>query len=132
MRKYIDELGIKFEDTPQGWCENDVREEVWSKQRNIYGFDAKETWALDYTLKILIYERLCMYNELNIVDTSYYKFKYKESELTFQECIDSMIEGLKLDLTLEEFDKQRQNEDVKSKIDDVFNILALCINYLWW
>jgi len=46
-RKFIDELGIKFEDTPQGWCPTSEeacgREEMWQRQRDEWGFDERET-----------------------------------------------------------------------------------------
>ncbi|MNW60993.1 hypothetical protein D3C74_390200 [compost metagenome] len=73
-----------------------------------------------------------MYNEINIVDTAYHKFSYKGKELTFQDCIDRMIEGLKLDLTLEEFSKERKNKDIEDKIEDVLPIFCLCYKCLWW
>jgi hypothetical protein len=129
-RKYIDELGVKFEDTPQGWNTNDSRQEAWKQQREDYGFDSRETWSLDYTFKLWLYERLCMYNEINIVDTSFHKFSYNNETLTFQECLERMIEGLKLDLTIGDFSPER--EQVREKIDDVVPIFALCHKCLWW
>lgn len=139
-RKYIDDLGIKFEDTPQGFCNEEflenvpgTRGEYWHKERAIYGFDNRETWSLDYAIKLYLYERLCMYNEVNCIDTEFHKFKYKGEELSQQQCIDRMIEGLKLDLTLSDLNEKRfKDENIKSKINDVFPILALCINSLWW
>lgn len=133
-RKYIDDLGIKFEDTPQGWClkDSDSREDYWKIEREEYGFDSRETWALDYSFKLWLYERLCMYNEINNVDTSFHKFEYKGKTLTLQDCIDRMIEGLKLDLTLDEYDKKRDDAKIQEKIDDVVQIFALCYRYLWW
>jgi hypothetical protein len=130
MRKYIDDLGIKYEDTPQGWCPDDPREEKWEEEKEIYGFDSRETWSLDYSFRLWLYERLCMYNEINIVDTSFHKFEYKGETLTLQNCIDRMIEGLKLDLTIEEYDLKKK--EVQNKIDDVFPIFALCCPFLWW
>ena len=139
QRKYIDDLNIKFEDTPQGFCNQEFieaaegsRAEQWHKEREIYGFDSRETWSLDYNLKLWLYERLCMFNKVNNIDTNSYKFKYKDKELTQQECIDKMIEGLRYDITLGIWDKQRIEGEVAEKIDDVFPILSLCINSLWW
>lgn len=129
-RKYIDDLGIKFEDTPQGWHKGDKRQTEWKKQRDIYGFDERETWNLNDTFKFWLYERLCMFNGNNAIDTSYHKFEYKGETLTFQECIDRMLEGLKLDLTLPHYtDKREENEE---KINDVVSIFALCFDKLWW
>lgn len=139
-RKYIDDLGIKFEDTPQGFCheeflskDSDSRGEYWHKEREEYGFDNRETWSLDYNLKLWLYERLCMFNEVNCINTNLHRFIYKDKEITQQECIDRMIEGLKLDLILDTWDRKRTDDiEVKTKIEDVFPILSLCINSLWW
>lgn len=61
-----------------------------------------------------------------------YKFEYKGETLTQEECIDRMIEGLKLELTLSEYDKKRDCEKVQKSINDVYKIYALCRYYLWW
>ncbi|KAA9007285.1 hypothetical protein F4V43_02015 [Paenibacillus spiritus] len=132
LRKYIDDLGIKLEDTPQGWCPGDSREEGWSKQREIYGFDSRETWSLDYTFKLWLYERLRMYDEVNVIDTGFHKFDYKGKLITFQECIDRMIEGLRLDLTLGDFSEERKIKEIDEKIEDVMPIFCLCHKCLWW
>jgi hypothetical protein len=129
-RKYIDELGIKFEDTPPGLNSDDNRQETWKNQREKYGFDERETWSLDYSFKLWLYERLCMFNDVNIIDTTYNTFEYEGKTLTFQECIDRMLEGLKLDLTLPENSSDRKQHE--KEINDVLPIFALCFNKLWW
>lgn len=131
-RYYIDELGIDFEETPQGWNENDGRQEMWAKERKKYGFDERETWSLEYTMNLLLYERLCMYKEVACIDLNYHRFNYKGKELTQLECIDRMIEGLKLDLTLGDHDKKREDKEISELIEDVYPIYALCKNALWW
>ncbi|WP_145413413.1 hypothetical protein [Paenibacillus xylanexedens] len=132
MRRYISELGIEHEDTPQGYFPGDKREDKWKSEREEYGFDSRETWSLNYSFKLWLYERLQMYDEINIVDTSFHKFTYKEELITFQECIDRMIEGLKLDLTLDEYDPERKLDECKNKITDVLPLFCICCEYLWW
>lgn len=129
LGKYLRDLGLKENNVPQGYCPGDKREEKWQKEREEYGFDSRETWSLDYTFKIWLYERLSMYNEVNIVDTSYHKYEFEGKEITFQKCIDRMLEGLKIDLTVEEYE---QTEEQKKKTTDVVKIFALCFNSLWW
>jgi len=137
-RKYIDDLGINYENTPQGWCSSDEieepwrqeRKECWKKEREVYGFDARETWGLDGTFKLWLYERLMMFDEVNCVDTSCHKYTYRGIELTFQDCIDRMLEGLKLDLQSE--DLFNKDADTQAKINDVVPIFALCFKSLWW
>lgn len=130
-RKYIDDLGVQYKDTPQGWCTeiNDARLPAWQKQREEFGFDDRETWSLDYSFHLWLYERLRRYDEINIVDTSFHKFEYNGETLTFQDCIDRMLEGLKIELTT---DYYNQTDEQKKKVDDVVNIFALCYRALWW
>lgn len=145
MRKYIDDLGIEFEDTPQGWCldekeeldgwtSKEKRESIWRQEREKYGFDSRETWDLAYSFKLWLYERLSMYNEIvqNCIDTRFSEFDYKCRRITLQDGIDRILEGLKLDLTLDEYDLKRENKDIKKKIDDVMPLFSLCLNALWW
>ena len=132
MRRYIDKLGIKLEDTPQGWNAEDNRQEEWERDRKVYGFDERETWSLDYTFKIWLYERLSMYNEVNIIDTTYRKYSFKDKEITFQDCIDRILEGLKLDLTLDDYDSKREDKETQDKIDDVLPLFTLCFHNLSW
>ena len=63
LGKYLKDLGILEDNTPQGWNKDDSRQERWCKEREIYGFDEKETWSMDFTFKLWLYERLSMYNE---------------------------------------------------------------------
>ena len=132
MRKYLDELGIKFEDTPQGWNTEDGRQEKWKPERETYGFDERETWSLDYTFKLWLYERLSMYNDVNRIDTKYHKYFYKDKEITLQDCIDRILEGLKLDLTLDDYDAKRDDKTTQDKIDDILPLFTLIFNNLWW
>lgn len=132
-RKYIDELGIKYTETPQGWNtdNNDSRLPYWHEQREEWGFDERETWDLTYAFELWLYERLNVYDEINIVDTksTLHQFEYKGNMLNFQDCIDRMLEGLKIKLTNDEW---YNDEIIKEKVDDVLPIFLLCYNCLWW
>ena len=132
-RKYIDELGVKFEDTPQGWHlnEDDYRIPLWEKQRQEWGFDERETWCLNYSFDLWLYERLRVYDKINIVDTHspLHEFDFEGEKLNFQDCIDRMLEGLKISITTDEFDMTP--EELK-KSRDVVKIFALCFEALWW
>ena len=132
-RKYIDELGIKYEDTPQGWNTDveDSRLSEWRKQREEWGFDERETWNLAYAFELWLYERLRVYDETNIVDThsKLHQFEYKGEVLSFQDCIDRMLEGLKIKLT---DDSWWKDEDKKEQVEDILPLFVLCYNCLWW
>lgn len=131
LSKYLRDLGIKEEDTPQGWCINDQRQEKWQKERDEHGFDSKETWSLDYTFRLWLYERLSMYNEVapKVIDTTFHKYEWNNEIITFQDCINKMLEGLKIDLTIPDDEK---TDEQKQKAADVVKIFALCYYSLWW
>ena len=133
-RKYLEEIGIKLEDTPWGWNDDDEREKRWEEERREQGFDERETWSLDYTMNLLLYERLCAYKEIasKIINLDFYTFKYNNEELTQRQCIDKMIEGLKLELTLDPFDEKRKEQEVIDKIESIWKIYDLIKYALWW
>ena len=128
-RKFIDELGIKYTDTPQGWCSNedDPRMKNWKKEREEWGFDSRETWNLDYSFYLWLYERLKVYNKYNIIDTTFHTFKYKDTILTLQECIDCMLANLEIYLT-----DQYQDSQEYDILEEIIGLFSLTIFYLWW
>ena len=135
-RKYLEEIGIKAEDTPWGYgYEDDEREERWQKEREEIGFDERETWSLDHTMNLLLYERLHRYKELaeKIINLDFHTFKYNDEELTERQCIERILEGLELELTLDEYDKRRQEDEyIKEKIGSIWKIYDLVKYALWW
>jgi hypothetical protein len=139
-RKYLEELGQEFSNFEENWNPLDVRNGRWAKDRALYGFDERETWDLGRTVKRRLYERLVMFKE---VAGKVIKLDSKEDyalievggkKLTLKQCLDRMIQGLKLDMTLDEdFDSvKRSDPKIKKKIDDVFVIFKECCNALWW
>jgi hypothetical protein len=124
-RKYLTDIGWE----PWDAFENDSREKDWEEERRIYGFDQRDTWNLNYTMYELLYERLKMYDEVNIVDTSFYKFEYKGKTLTQQECIDRILECLEpiLDGTYDSWD-----EEYAELSHEAMELYTLCHMALWW
>lgn len=128
-RKYLEQLNMQ-EGTPDtfGMC-NDHRQSYWAKQRKEYGFDDRETWGLDYTFYIWLYERLMMFNEVNDIETTGHQYEYKGEVITHQDCIDRMIEGCKIALETDYLYGSKENT---KKVDDVAKLWALCIRDMWW
>lgn len=129
ISKYLTDLGIKEDDTPWGWNSNDKRQEEWSKERETYGFDERETWSLDYTFQLWFYPRLKMYDEINIVDTSYHKFEHNGETYTFQECIDYILKAFE-----ESFkdDMWRFNKELSQKVYTAYELVGKILPALWW
>lgn len=127
-RKYLDDIGMV--ERHDLWNDDDKRQEQWAEERSIYGFDERETWALDHSFYCWLYERLKMYVEASCVDLEYHKFEYEGEILTQQECIDRMIKGCETAFNQED-DWNISDEDWKV-INDVGHIWALVLPAMWW
>ena len=102
----------------------------FAKERRKYGFDSRETWSLDSTFYIWLYERLMMFKEKasKVVDLTFHKFEYKGETLTQIECIDRMIEGCRLFIE----DSDTKDKEKQEKIKSVCEIWAIVIPAMWW
>lgn len=69
--KYLEDIGIT--DGPYNWRGDSFK---WRHERQVYGFDSRECWNLDYTFYLWLYERLMKYLEdaESVVDLTWTKF----------------------------------------------------------
>lgn len=128
-RKYLEDIG--FNNTPDTFNigANDEREEKWKKEREVFGFYERETWNLDSTFYIWLYERLKMYLDVTIVDLDYHKFDYNGKEYTQRQMIDMMLERLETALT----DKYYDLDDEKYQyVHEIEKIWSLVLPAMWW
>ena len=129
-RKYLDDIG---EDYSWVWKpEGSERDELFEKEREIYGFDSRETWSLDYVFYMWLYERLKMYIEYagEIVNLNFHKFVYKEKEYTQLELINMMIE--RLEAYFKKEDLFVSSEEEYEPIKEIGEIWALVLPAMWW
>jgi len=129
-RKYLDDIG---EDYSWVWKpEGSERDELFEKEREIYGFDSRETWSLDYVFYMWLYERLKMYIEYagEIVNLNFHKFIYKEKEYTQLELINMMIE--RLEFYFKKGDSFDLSEEEYEFIKEIGEIWALVLPAMWW
>lgn len=129
-RKYLDDIG---EDYSWVWKpEGSERDELFEKEREIYGFDSRETWSLDYVFYMWLYERLKMYIEYagEIVNLNFHKFVYKEKEYTQFELINTMIE--RLESYFKKEDLFVSSEEEYEPIKEIGEIWALVLPAMWW
>lgn len=129
-RKYLDDIG---EDYSWVWKpEGSERDELFEKEREIYGFDSRETWSLDYVFYMWLYERLKMYIEYagEIVNLNFHKFVYKEKEYTQLELINMMIE--RLESYFKKGDLFVSSEEEYEPIKEIGEIWALVLPAMWW
>jgi len=129
-RKYLDDIG---EDYSWVWKpEGSERDELFEKEREIYGFDSRETWSLDYVFYMWLYERLKMFVEYagEIVNLNFHKFIYKEKEYTQLELINMIIE--RLEFYFEKGDSFDLSEEEYEFIKEIGEIWALVLPAMWW
>jgi len=143
-RKYLDDIG---EDYSWVWKpEGSERDETFEKEREIYGFDSRETWNLDCVFYMWLYERLKMFVEIGgqVVDLNYNKFDFKGKEYTQLELINMMIEKLEYyfnedarDSKIDEYRKQgmsivEADNKAYEPIKEIGEIWALVLPAMWW
>lgn len=128
--EYLSKLGIKYKDTPWGWLPKDKRQKEWKQERNKFGFDNRDLWSLNYTLLLLIYPRLKMYQEIafKIIDGNFHKYKIDSEEYTFIECVNKCLELLETSL-------KNGKEDIDNGLEEgqeALKILSIILPSLWW
>lgn len=127
MRKYLDDIGVT--ERPDTWNKNDGRKKQWEEESKIYGFDERETWLLDFSFYLWLYERLKMFIDVCSIDLDYHKFKYNGEEYTQRQMIDMMLERLEFS-----FRKEYNNCDSEqyNYVSEIEKIWAIILPDMWW
>ena len=89
-RKFLDDIG--YVDELEGLEKDPAYADRFMEQQEVYGFDARDTWNLDVTMVKFLYERLKLYDMVNIVDTSFAAIEHHGKDLTMQQALDLMLE----------------------------------------
>lgn len=129
-RKYLDDIGVT--NRPDTWNKDDSRQEEWKAQRELYGFDERETWNLNYSFNLWLYERLKMYKEVagKVIDLNYHKFEFEGQEYYTQEqMIDMILERLENSFKTE-FDEFKENDF--NYIHGAIKMFCIIYGALWW
>ena len=126
-RKYLDDIGVK--DRPDLWIENDERQEKWKKEREEYGFDERESWNLDHTFRLWLYERLKYFLDVAPINLEYHLFDYAGKEYTQKQMIDMMLERLEFSFSKE---YNYMKDDQYEYVNEVGKIWAVVMPAMWW
>lgn len=139
--KYLDELGLNIKDygTNRINEENTERSERWKEQRQLYGFDDRETWSLDVYFAEWLYSHLMMYKEYagEVINLKFYKFTWDNKEITQLEAIDMLINAAK-DYILAESKYMKNviaSEMVKLIFEEFYKLMPLwgmILPHMWW
>lgn len=134
LGKYLSDLGIKEGQTPNtyGNDTNDIRMSMWEEQREVYGFDERETWDLKWTFVFWLYERLKMFDEVNIINTKFHKFTYNGEELTLQQMIDRLLLDCEKLIKSYVYPCSLDANGEDKLFSEVKQIFVVILGYLWW
>ena len=129
MRKFLDDIGVT--NRPETMLPADKRQAQWQQERDTYGFDERETWNLQYSFYLWLYERLKMYlltAGVNI-DLNHHRFVYNETSYTQQQMIDMMLERLEFYFS----DKYQSNDQEQwPYIEEIAKLWATVLPAMWW
>ena len=132
-RKYLNDIGI--DDTVIGIKPDDKRWEVWNCETEKYGFASYETWNLDTSFYAWLYERLCCFLEVAVIDfdakIESNMFEYNGDKYTLHELIDKMLHGCEIALKADGFYIGLSKED-QEVIEEVVWIWATVMPAMWW
>lgn len=132
-RKYLKDLGLDKRDynyISRRWFK-DKRIFRWIREKFIYGFASYETWSLDYTYYLWVYERLSMFwdKSKDIVSWEETKFEFEGRTISMAEAIPMMIEGFGAgckDYLI------NPNDEEFEKLRIANSLWAITVNWLWW
>ncbi len=128
--KFLDDVGARREVRPDKFGrKGDKRKQKWAEQRKIYGFDERETWAMDCTFRCWLYERLRFFLEVAPIRLDYHKFTFKDKEYTQGELIDMMLERLEFSFKPEYNDFDKEQEEYVNEIQQIWALVMPC---MWW
>lgn len=129
-RKYLDDIGAT--DRPDTWNSIDKRQVKWEKERDIYGFDERETWNLDYSFQLWLYERLKMYKKVSNVALydELNSVEYNGKSYPMGVLIDMMLERLEAVLT-GKIDPDSSTENF-NYVHEIEKIWAVIMPAMWW
>jgi len=133
--KYLDDIGVT-KDKNLWWFDDnqypdDNRIKKWEKEREIYGFDDRETWDLQTTFYLWLYERLMKYvdSASSVVNLSYHTFEYQGEKYTQIELINIILEKLRFFFSPEFEDF---NEDHINQAREIGYLWAIVLPAMWW
>lgn len=127
--KYLEEL--QTYQGPRWGIKQDSRMEEWDKEKEIYGFDSTETWALDTSFYLWLYEHLRMYLDKasEIVNLHFHTFWFKGHAYYQDELIEEMLDRLRFYFS-EAYDEY--NEEDYTYVSEILEIWATILPAMWW
>jgi hypothetical protein len=133
MRKILNDIGLESENLPWEMLANDKRQKLWKKERAEYGFDERDTWSLNYTLALLIYERLKFYRLYAPVEMdakNAHEYVFLGSEVKLGTAIDRVLSGFEAYIKHDKFGPEY--EEIYAEYIQCWALLGVIQPSLWW
>lgn len=126
-RKYLEDINAITitSDIPS----SDNRQDKWQNERNIYGFDERDTWNLDSTMVELLYERVMMYKEICPLNLDHKMIEINGMEKTQKEWIDLLLNLCEKSILNTDYVIFDASLEYKVQI---WTIWAELSGYMWW
>lgn len=121
-------------------CHNDKnRIQRWKKQRKKYGFDDRETWALNSTFVEWLYSHLKMYLKIGgkIVNLDFHKLEFEGKEYTQKEAIKKILKACKYYFRINGYikdipsDIEKENK-ADENMQEAIRLFAALFPAMWW
>ena len=103
-------------------------------EEDYHGFDERDTFGMDTTLIMWLYERLRYFQDV-VTDTvvmddpKWRTYEIDGEQLTQLQCIDRMVEDCMVILLSDDIDEAEQMDAAK---DDLFKVLSKVYWAMWW
>lgn len=103
-------------------------------EENYHDFDERDTFSMDMTLVMWLYERLRYFQDV-VTDTvvmddpQWRTYEIDGEQLTQLQCIDRMVEDCMVILLSDDIDEAEQMDAAK---DDLFKVLSKVFWAMWW
>lgn len=119
--------------------DDDERSPAWKKEREEFGFDSRQTWALDSAMLELLYERLIMYREKanEVINMTWRAYdvssvpKVGKKEMNQLEIVDAMISYAKESLNGDP-DSLEEEAELMYCTKTVWELWAIIHHHMWW
>lgn len=130
--KYIQDLGIPKEKMTSNYNVGfDSRESKWKEDRDIYGFDERETWSLDLSFVEWLYSHLMMYVERCCVDLEFLEFDFEGKKYTQKEIINYILLCCK-EYLLDDSDDIQEVNRVTHNMQKAIILFSIIFPAMWW
>lgn len=133
MRIWLDRIGVKRRDRPEGWNRPVKRRLKCLLEKHIYGVDSRETYSLDDTWRMWLYEHLKMYLKKAdpVVDLSDNLFTFNDEQYTQKELIEMMLSRLEFYLNPKYHYNEYDRHDYEY-VNEIEQIWAVVCSSMWW